>query len=259
VNRLAGNHDWGNARAAARTRRRIADGGKAVASASGTRHRATRSVVRLVPADPSATLFVIPCSGAKRSGGKAQGPGARRLIDSPTPALARELRAARAAISRPADLDESRLMPAWQRYRGALYEIAASGIEDALTRGLHLLIISGGYGVVLAGEPIGHYQARFRHTWWPGHVVERALAEYVRHHGLRAVRAFASLTTAYRTVIERTDWRGAGVRDAVLVCPEVSGGGALRKSPQAQGLLLEAALAGRDVRALIDYRIERLC
>jgi hypothetical protein len=45
-----------------------------------------------------------------------------------------------------------------------------------------VLTISGGYGVLTAGEPIGWYDAAFNASWWPGNVVADCLSAYAASH-----------------------------------------------------------------------------
>ena len=114
-------------------------------------------------------------------------------------------------------------------------------MSEAVRQRLHLLILSGGYGVLLAREPIGLYDAILRTSWWPERVLESVLAGYARRHRLKFMRAFVSQNTAYRKVVERTDWKGAGVDDAVLLMPD---GGSQFSVPITQGEAFAALLSG---------------
>ena len=93
-------------------------------------------------------------------------------------------------------------------------------LAEAVKQRLHVLILSGGYGVLLAGEPIGLYDVQLKTSWWPERVLECVLAGYARRHRLRCMRAFVSRTTSYRKIVERANWKEAGVDDAVLLMPE---------------------------------------
>jgi len=126
--------------------------------------------------DPSSTLFIIPCSSAKesRSGARGTGPS---LLDALSPALAHRLKDARDATRARARVDETTLVPAWQRYGGTLYRAAARALSDVQDRGLDMLIVSGGYGLVLAREPIGIYDAIFRLSSWPRGLLEEVLID----------------------------------------------------------------------------------
>ncbi len=125
-----------------------------------------------------------------------------------------------------------------------LYEAARADLAKAISKGLHVIILSGGYGLLLADEPIGLYEARFNPAWWPKGMLENILTVYATRHELNHVRAFASLTTSYRKVAERVNWGGAGINDAWLLAPEATRGGAMVKSPRAQGEALGAFVRG---------------
>ena len=186
--------------------------------------------------DPAKTLFVIPCSGAKQAFASRvqQGPS---ILDELPSNLAQRLAHARNAVADRARIDETTMVPAWQRYGGTLYQVAGPILGKMVDDGRHVLILSGGYGIVLASEPIGDYDARFQPSWWPRGVIQEALSAYALRHRLKHVRAIVSATTAYRRIVERTDWQAAGVEDAVLITPEAVGG-AMRKAPRAQGEIL---------------------
>ena len=102
-------------------------------------------------------------------------------------------------------------------------------------------LLSGGYGVLLAREPIGLYDAMLRTSWWPERVLESVLAGYARRHRLKCMCAFVSRTTSYRQVVERAEWKAAGVNDAVLLMPA---GGSQDSVSRAQGEAFAALLGG---------------
>lgn len=195
----------------------------------------------LAPTELSSTLIILPCSGSKArfTGQRVQAPG---ILDRLPSDLAAELEAARRAVRERASVDEGSMVPAWQRYTGNLYRAAGPSIEEAVQR-CPVLILSGGYGVVEATEPIGYYEAVFKPGWWPRGLLERVLAAYSESVGATSVRAFASTSTAYRKPIERTRW-GAQMTDGLLLMPQVQGGGGMVKAPRAQGQALQGVLAG---------------
>jgi hypothetical protein len=148
----------------------------------------------------------------------------------------------------PAELDERRLMPAWHRFDGSHSKAAQSALSR-MTQGArtsHVVIVSGAYGLLLAEEPIGTYDARFNARDRPQGLLEEVLAEYACCLGVRAVRAFASSTTDCVRVIRRVSWASAGVCDAWLFAPAAAPG-AMVLSPRAQGEALDA-LIGRTLR-----------
>lgn len=184
-------------------------------------------------------LTIIPCSAKKRrTGYQDSGP---RLTDVLAPETGGQLVDARSQVKDAARVDEATLMPAWMRYQGSLYEAGNEGLETGLRNGEHILIISGGYGLVMAEEPIGWYEAVLKPSWWPRGLLERCILEYASHHGLTEVTCFAGAKTPYAQVLRRVSWRRSGLTRARLLSPDLRGeGGAMRKGPEAQGEALRA-------------------
>jgi hypothetical protein len=115
----------------------------------------------------------------------------------------------------------------------------------------HVLIISGGYGLVRADEPISDYDLIFEARRWPHRLIPRCLESYCDAHAIKRVTAFAGRTTPYARVIRQSRWRHAGVRNAVLISPSFFDGGALQQVPNAIG---EAVLAFASARLHPDWR-----
>jgi hypothetical protein len=138
-------------------------------------------------------------------------------------------------------VDENTLMPAYLRYSGQLYKHASTPIGGALAAGQRILIISGGYGLLLADEPIGMYEKRFALSDWPGGLLEGCILDYARHEGIRSVIAVMASTTDYAKLIRRVNWRSAGL-GATLVSPVAHGGGAMVKVPRALGQAVAALI-----------------
>ncbi len=112
---------------------------------------------------------------------------------------------------------------------------------------MHIIILSGGYGAVLAQEPIGYYNAALKPSWWPNKLLPRILLAYAGSRGITSVRAFASVTSPYFRVLNAIRWNEAGIADALLLAPEAKSGGT-RKSPASLGEAL-ISLHNRDLRA----------
>lgn len=183
----------------------------------------------------SDTLLVIPCSSAKAG---VEDPGlplvrVADLVSAPRAALLNEGRDL--AFARPGtSLDSgSPLRPAIAYYTGQPY--ATPGVRDHLTeairRGLHCLIISGGYGVVRAEEPIHRYEAHLptqtRSVW--ARRLPRILRDYVESNGI--ARTITVVSSGYAAVLPSdltgndtrlvpTFTRGAGSGAALRVVPE---------------------------------------
>ncbi|WOS62038.1 hypothetical protein [Sinorhizobium fredii] len=201
----------------------------------------------LVPADLARTLLIIPCSGAKRN--HVDSDTAADAITQSLPGdLARELLTERSRAARRAQLDESTLIPAWQRYDGSLYQAGREAIGGLMQAGAHVVILSGGYGAVLAREPIGDYEAVLDPSLWPDRIIERVLLAYATRHRITSVRAIVSATGPYVRILQR--WREADIADALLLTPQPEPGG-MRRSPASQG---EALAALRDGVLTTDWR-----
>jgi len=187
-------------------------------------------------------MIALPCSSAKRRGKPLTvfGPS---ILESLPPRLSEELREARLHIRRELHIDESQLMPACERYDGALYRTAHDALQSLLRRGAHLTILSGGYGVVAGREPIGLYDAALMTSRWPDNLLERCLVAYATRHGITSVRAFAGATSPYCKVLQRVRWKKAGIADALLLTPTPAPGG-MSKSPKSIGEALTALSNG---------------
>lgn len=189
------------------------------------------------------TLLVIPCSGTKATGDSPTlGPSVLELL---SPGLRSRLQKARQDLAAKSTVDESSLLPAWRRYAGTLYQEAGRAFPGAVEHGVPVVIISGGYGLVLAGESIGWYNRHFSIRDWPPQLLEECLVEVAQ--GLRAqnVMAFCALTTAYADLIRRASWREHGI-DGWLASPNMAGRqGAQRLVPQACGQALTAFIEGQ--------------
>ena len=189
----------------------------------------------------ASTLLVLPCSAGKQSGGGAAAD--HSLLDHLPGVLADELAAARARNLIGADFDDSSRMAALDRYDGHLYRQLGATLDELRRR--HVLVISGGYGLLLGAEPIGRYNAVFRPGRWSEGLVSRCLAAYAERHSLSSVIAFAGTSTGYADAIRRTSW-DPSVRSAVLLTPRIRGGGAMARGPSAIGQAVrQLAVKGR--------------
>jgi hypothetical protein len=239
VNRLADIH---------RTEQALAG---VVAARSGAQAVAARPMASSLSSGPTVcirseaddTLVIIPCSGRKRAGSQPYDKGGTLMGELPD-ALARRLAAARVAVANASHLDESVLMPAWRRNAGTLYQNANLGHagDQEASWFRRLLILSGGYGVVRAIDPIGTYNLAMDEGRWPRGLLQEVIETYARRQHIRRVIALVSQTTGYAGILRKVDWRGAGVTEALLLSPEASTG-AMVKAPRA---------IGQAVRAIID-------
>ena len=190
----------------------------------------------------STTLFVFPCSGAKRRGGRRTAARGTSVLHSLPRGLAGELKARRSENAPRTNLDGSALLPAAERYAGTLYLAAGDAFGVLAKAGAGLLIISGGYGVVRPVEPIGWYDQEYRNAMWPDGLVARCLAAFADTTGANAVIGLLSATTQYARVFRSARWPDT-VEHVFHVWPEPMTG-AMVKAPRAQGEALKAF--GRD-------------
>jgi hypothetical protein len=195
-------------------------------------HSATqRSAATLDGIPPERSLLVLTCSGRKELGGQPPYPS----VDI---AWREDLRDARRRVLATAQADTARVLPAWRRYTGAFYQYARPALADAVAAG-HVVIISGGYGIVRGDEPIGWYDKVLQLADWPVGLLESALITEARRCGAQTVVAFASATSEYTKLLRRTRWQQAGI-DARLVTITGVTGGALREVPRRLGQAFSA-------------------
>jgi hypothetical protein len=185
------------------------------------------SASRLLEIDPHRAMLIIQCSGAKQPGGSpAEASGIEPWPEALIQARRRVLDAAGA--------DESGLLPAWRRYSsGHFYTEAGLTLRQAVDGG-NVLILSGGYGLLHADEPIGNYNKIFKLRDWPRGLLERLLVEHVRTSDALAVVAFASTSSDYARLLRRTPWWEAGMT-VVLVTVTGITGGAMGEVPRRLG------------------------
>lgn len=199
-------------------------------------------------------MVVFPCSGTKVGGGThRRGPS---VLDLLAPDLAHRLARARAQVAVKAGVDERSLRPAHQRYTGRLYQAAGRSIERANLSGSPLIILSGGYGVLLVDEPIGIYDRAFTAGDWPGGLLQECLIHLTVRSGRHDVVAFCASNTGYARVVRSTPWTRNGIRSH-LVSAELSvPGGAMSKVPMLLGTALSSYLSdGRSPSTIGPDRV----
>lgn len=194
--------------------------------------------------DGTRSLLVLPCSGRKVGGGERdlKGPS---ILDLLPDDLADRLATARAHLRPKVDLDDDRLLPAWRRYSGTLYDASSDALRRAVDAGKPIAIVSGGYGLLVADEPIGTYDWRFNLADWPRGLIEDCLLAVADRLRVERVVGFCARTTGYADVVRRAAKRTRDL-EVVLVSPEMHGrGGAQVLVPRALGEAIGALLDGR--------------
>jgi hypothetical protein len=181
--------------------------------------------------DPARALLVVTCSRRKERGG-------RQCSAANIEPWSEDLRDARARVLAAAGADTTKLLPAWRRYTGTFYQHAGPALPDAVATG-HVLIISGGYGIVRARELIGYYDQELRLADWPTGLLESALIDEAQRCDARAVVAFASASTGYAKLLRRTSWWRTGISARLVTIIGVHGG-AMSKVPRRLGQAFSA-------------------
>lgn len=150
--------------------------------------------------------------------------------------------------------DENPHLPALHRYApGNLYGVASESIERARQKGTRVVIVSGGYGLLVPQEPIAYYNKRLRLSDWGrrGELLKRGLGSYVerQHHDvpIKTVYAVMSRSGDYAKLVRQMEregrWRALGL-DGQLLLPIADGGSAMREVPRAQGHLIQRLTRG---------------
>lgn len=139
------------------------------------------------------------------------------------------------------EADESRVLPARQRYNGSLYRAVGQEVLDDLAASGRLVILSGGYGVLDGRDLIGSYNRLMKSSDWPAGLLEKTIAVRAEQSGMDVV-AFAAATTEYAKVLRRTPWRLAGRTAQLVTIRDVRGVGAVST---ALGLALNAFVRAR--------------
>lgn len=199
------------------------------------------------------SLIVIPCSGGKAGevSGRLVPAGVADFIGHESRRQLAEGRELAFAIPGTCIDRQSPLTPALDLYTGNPYRVEGfkDRVIDALAKGMHCLIVSGGYGLLRPEEPIHSYKAHIQQTvrvWGPR--VPRALADYVERN--RIVEMFIACSTPYASLLARDDYGTATVHWCI---PRVrpGEGPALREVPRRVG---EAVIALIDDRMKPDAR-----
>lgn len=178
------------------------------------------------------TLLLLPCSGSKRHGSMLG--STTSILTQINEDLAGSLREARGLLRQQSRVDDT-LMPAYRRYSGALYEEAAQAIGEGLENGHHILIVSGGFGVLRADESIGWYEQSLRLSAWPRGLLEECILDYVQRHHIRSIVALVARTSEYAKLVRRIA-RSQGTVPTRIASPVIGPGeGAQGKVPRAIG------------------------
>ncbi|MFC3450478.1 hypothetical protein [Amycolatopsis speibonae] len=172
--------------------------------------------------DPRTALTILGPSKAKIRGGDASGEAGAVWPE-------RMLRA-RANVLAKSKVDSGGLRPAWLRYNGNFYRNVGGALKEAAESG-RLLILSGGYGILRADEPISYYDRKLRLDDWPSGVLEDAVIEEARRIGATKVITFVSASADYAKLVRRIPWSSTEI-EGVLATIDFHGGGAQVEVPR---------------------------
>jgi hypothetical protein len=199
-------------------------------------------------------LLIFPCSAGKDGESLSTPLKSAYIQDYIDKDLAQGLIAARNRVFKDAILKGSgvtffdRNSPrtaALAFYSGYQYQVPGfkSRVAKAIRSGVHCLVISGGYGLIRAEEPIHNYEAHMTrtHKYWKD-IIPKALSAYVKRN--RIDRTFIACSKPYAEVLKRYDWSGdREVFWYVATLPRRKGGGPQVKVPR---------LIGKAIVELID-------
>ncbi|WP_340682384.1 hypothetical protein LCL61_27390 [Amycolatopsis coloradensis] len=172
--------------------------------------------------DPREALTILGPSKAKIRGGDASGETGEAW---PEPLLH-----ARADVLERSKVDNGGLRQAWLRYTGNFYRNAGGALAEAAGSG-RLLLLSGGYGILRADEPIAYYDRKLKLGDWPSGVLESAVLGEARRIGATKVVTFVSASADYAKLIRRIPWDTSEI-GGVLVTIDFHGGGAQVEVPR---------------------------
>jgi len=191
-------------------------------------------------------LLIIPCSQSKKGGNSAIADNTIDEIISPESSeLLRSAR--RSAFQRSQtrlDMD-SDAIPALFRYSGNMWSVEGfrEAIQGALSDGLHVLVESGGYGLIRVEEGIHEYEASINRTapiW--RHVFPLVLTDYISRNGINSI--FVAGSGQYLQILRKKNWWGG--RECRWFVARMSGdGNRYRVVPRAIGCAVRDLILSR--------------
>lgn len=161
--------------------------------------------------DNKRILILFPCSGAKQRFVITESFDAadeKKVIDF-LENTKNYLITGREGIARYTD-KKSPLMSALDRYSGSLYSVDnfREFVKIAyLTKDVHILIMSGAYGILLPIERIHYYKRSIIAKYWKQNKLPEVIEEYIEKNKITRVYGFFSLTTDYMKIMRSIHWR----------------------------------------------------
>lgn len=155
-------------------------------------------------------LLIVPCSQSKK--GENSVIAVRSIDDFISPETLELLHSARrSAFLRPeTTLDvESDAIPALFRYSGNMWSVEGfrEALKEAVSNGLHVLVESGGYGLIRIEEKIQNYEASMNRTApvWRS-VLPLVLSNYILRNAINSI--FVAGSGQYLQILRRGKWWG---------------------------------------------------
>lgn len=197
--------------------------------------------------DNKEILILFPCSGAKQRGaiteifGEDNEKKATDYLDTTRAYLI----AGRKGMSSYIDND-SQLMSALDRYSGSLYSIdnfKETVRASYLMKNVHILIMSGAYGILLPNERIHYYKRPINAQYWKQNRLPDVIEEYIEKNNISHVYGFFSFSTDYIKIMKGINWNRlrhiANLEIARTYYVDFRGsGGAQVIVPQTTGMLI---------------------
>ena len=160
-------------------------------------------------------LILFPCSGEKNPYVFRETfnlDEEKRLVDFITTTRDYLIRGREELARLPNIIDfDSESLSALDRYNGKLYKVPnfRDKIREAyLEDDIHILIMSGAYGLVLPSERIHYYKKPINAAYWKKYGLHGVIEEYIEKYKISFVYGFFSQSTDYMKIVRNVDWMG---------------------------------------------------
>ena len=140
----------------------------------------------------------------------------------------------------------SGLIAALDRYNGFLYSVdnfRESLREIYFRKDIHILIMSGAYGILTPSEKIHYYRKLMNAKYWKKHCLTKIIEEYIDRNKITNIYGFFARTSAYIKIMKSISWLKLKENTSLIVAITYyinfqSKGGALRIVPETLGKLI---------------------
>lgn len=140
----------------------------------------------------------------------------------------------------------SGLIAALDRYNGSLYSVDSfreSVREVYFRKDIHILIMSGAYGILTPSERIHYYRKLMNAKYWKKHCLTKIIEEYIDRNKITNIYGFFARTSDYIKIMKSISWLKLKENTSLKVARTYyinfqSKGGALRIVPETLGKLI---------------------